>query len=76
MIIEFLDKRFVAGWRFKLRRLWTIRIALFWTALSAVAGVWGALVYELPTWLYMLLGVTMNVSLGIARLMKQPGVDE
>lgn len=66
----------LADWRFKLLHLWTIRVALFWIIVSAVAGIWSALVGVVPTWIYVTGGIAMNVSLGIARLLKQPGVDE
>lgn len=76
MLTEFLDKRLIADWRFKVRHLWTIRVALFWIVVSAIAGVWSALDGAIPTWLYVSGGILMNVSLGVARLAKQPGVDE
>ena len=66
----------IENWWFKAKHLWTIRIALVWIFLSAVAGVWSALVDTIPTWMYVSGGVLMNLSLGIARLTKQPGVDE
>ena len=71
-----LNMRLIDDWYSKLKRLWTIRVALFWVGLSALAGVWGALVGTIPTWVYVTGGVLMNVSLGVARLAKQPGVDE
>lgn len=71
-----LNMRLIEGWYDKLKRLWTIRIAVFWVGLSALAGVWGALVGTIPNWVYVTGGILMNVSLGIARLLKQPGVDE
>ena len=73
---EWLDNHMIADWRFKVRHLLTIRVALFWIVVSALAGVWSALDGAIPTWLYVTGGILMNVSLGVARMTKQPGVDE
>ena len=72
----YLNKHLITNWDDKIKHLWTIRVALFWVAVSAMAGVWSALVDTIPTWLYVSGGIIMNLSLGVARLAKQPGVDE
>lgn len=72
----YLDKHLITAWDYKLKHLWSIRVALFWIVVSAVAGIWSALVDTIPTWAYVSGGILMNLSLGLARLTKQPGVDE
>ena len=69
------NQRLVQDWHHKLLHLWTIRLALFWIVVSSLVGVWGALENVVPTSVYVGLGFAMNLSLGIARLLKQPGVD-
>ena len=75
-ILGWLDEHCIASWRVKITQLWTIRVALFWIILSAIATIWSALTEVMPLWVYAVLGILMNVTLGIARIAKQPGVDE
>ena len=77
----FLDQHLIEDWRFKLTRLWTLRVALFWAALSAFAAVYpffGGLVPQAfwPMFLFALSNVFLCVVIMIARMAKQKGVDE
>ena len=56
-------------------RLWSIRAALFWGALSGLVAVWAAFQDVMPLWAFAGLSVGMNASIAIARVLKQPGLD-
>ena len=51
---HYLDKHLILDWDTKIKQLWTIRVALFWIVVSAITGIWGALVDTIPTWIYVL----------------------
>jgi len=48
---------------------------VFWSALSGLWVLWPAFVERLPLWFYAVGGIAMSVALGIARVLKQPGLD-
>jgi hypothetical protein len=76
----FLDRHLIEDWRFKLTRLWTMRVALFWAAFSALVGVYpwlGGIVPQTP-WallIFALINIILCVILVVARMTRQPGVD-
>ncbi len=79
--MSWLDDKLIEDWRFKITRLWSMRLALFWATISAIAGVYPWLGGLLPgTTKAMVLFAIGNIVLCsvlvIARMTKQPGVDE
>ena len=71
--------RLVPGWRQKLTKWWSMRVAIagvvFWCAVSGLYLVWPAFAVAIPLWAYAVGGIVMSVALGIARVLKQPGLD-
>lgn len=74
--LKSLDPHLVYDWRTKLFSLWTIRIAVFWGAVSGLAAAWPAFAGTMPLWAFASASVVMCVALVVARLRKQPGVFE
>jgi hypothetical protein len=66
----------IDDWRAQVRRLWSIRIALFWGGLSGLIAVWSAFSEVIPLWLYASVGVIANVAIVGARVTKQPGATD
>jgi hypothetical protein len=66
---------FHENWELILKQSWAIRVALFWGAVSGLIAVWSAFEDVLPLSIYASLGVLMNASITVARLLKQPGTD-
>lgn len=66
----------IDNWRDILRRAWSIRLAVFWGAVSGVAAAWPALDEVVPTRLFVAGSVVFSVALVVARLTKQPGMDD
>lgn len=66
----------IDDWYMEAKRLWSIRIGLFWGAVQGLLLIWTALVDVLPLWVYVTVGVIANMSIVGARLLKQPGADE
>lgn len=60
-------------------RLWSVRVAaagvIFWAGLSGLYLVWPAFAGQIPLWFYAVGGVVMSIALGVARVLKQPGLD-
>jgi len=80
MTQSFLDRNLINDWRFKLTRLWTMRLALFWAAFSGFVGVFpwlGGIFPQTPWWLIAYAGANMLLCavLVVARMTRQPGVD-
>ena len=61
----------IDGWRKELRRLWTIRLAVFWGAVHGLLAVWPALADVVSPGTLAIGGVVMSASLVAARLLKQ-----
>lgn len=70
----------IDDWHKAIYRLWSIRLAIagvvFWSALSGLWVLWPAFVEKLPLPFYAIGGVAMSVALGLARVLKQPGVEQ
>ena len=60
------------SWR-DISRLWSIRIAVFWGAVSGLFVVWPAFQDALPRPYFAVLSILMSVALVIARITKQTG---
>ena len=80
MTQSFLDRNLINDWRFKLTRLWTMRLALFWAAFAGFVGVYpwlGGIVPSTPVALALFAGgnIVLCMVLVAARMLKQPGVD-
>ena len=69
------DSRFHSNWRTILKESWAVRVALFWGAVSGLIAVWSAFQDVLPLSVYAALGVLMNASITVARVLKQPGAE-
>lgn len=70
------DQHFIEDWKFKIRRLWTIRIALFWGAVAGAYSAWPAFQSLLPAPAFAGVSIVMSMAIVGARVTKQPGVDE
>lgn len=72
--------RLIDNWRRDLGRLWSIRVALagvvFWGAVSGLWVLWPAFVDWLPLWFYAVGGIAMSIALAVARVLKQPGIEQ
>ena len=69
------DSHFHSNWRTILKESWAVRVALFWGAVSGLIAVWSAFQDVLPLSIYAALGVLMNASITVARVLKQPGAE-
>lgn len=67
--------RLIDDWRRELLRLWSIRVAVFWGAVSGLFVVWPELGSVIPLPWFAALSVVMSTALTIARLTKQPGAE-
>lgn len=70
-----LKDRFHDNWPTILKESWAVRVALFWGAVSGLIAVWSAFQDVLPLSIYAALGVLMNASITVARVLKQPGAE-
>lgn len=72
--------RLIDNCRTQLTRLWSLQVAalgvVFWGALSGLWVVWPAFVDWIPLWFYAVGGIAMSIALAIARVLKQPGVEQ
>lgn len=75
-VLAAAESRLVDDWRGEAKRLWSIRVALFWGAVSGLYGAWDAFQSVLPAPLFAAASVVMSVSLVGARLTKQTGGDD
>jgi len=48
---------------------------VFWSAMAGLWVIWPAFVEKIPLWAYAVGGIAMSVALGVARVLKQPGLD-
>lgn len=67
--------RLIDDWKSEVARLWSVRVAAFWSAVCGLLLVWPALASAIPLWAYALGGILICVSIGVARFLKQPGAD-
>jgi hypothetical protein len=75
-LIAAADRRFVAGWRSEIKRLWSIRVALLWGAVSGLYAAWPVFQDMLPAAVFAGFSIVMSAALVGARLTKQPGAEE
>lgn len=72
--------RLIDNWHRKAGQLWSMRVAIggviFWAAVAGLYLVWPAFAGVIPLWFYAVGGVLMSIALGVARLFKQPGLDQ
>lgn len=72
--------RLIDDWRRLWPRFWSMRVAIggvmFWAAVAGLYLVWPAFAGVIPLWFYAVGGVLMSIALGLARLFKQPGLDQ
>lgn len=57
------------------KRLWSMRVAMFWTAVGTVAVLWTGLAGSIPAPIFFGVGFAVIFSFGVARLLKQPGTE-
>lgn len=70
------EKHLIDDWKVEVQRLWSIRIALFWGAVSGLIAVWSSFSSVVPLWLFASLSVAMSAAMAAARMLKQPGANE
>jgi hypothetical protein len=76
----FLDRNLIDDWRWKITRLWTMKLALFWAAFAGLVGIYpwfGGIVPSTPVALtcYACGNIILCMVLVVARMTRQPGVD-
>lgn len=72
----YLDAHLIEDWRFKIKKLWTVRLTALFGLAYALASIWSGLSGSIPTWLFIVGGILSNGLVFVARVTKQPGVDE
>jgi hypothetical protein len=69
----------IDNWHRKIWRLHTMRVAIFgaafWSGVSGLSAVWPAFADKIPLWAYGVGGVVLSAALGVARVLKQPGLE-
>jgi hypothetical protein len=60
----------------KWHRLWSVRLSLFWAAVSGLAAAWPAAADKVPLSVYAGGMMVAFVVIAFARVTKQPGVAE
>ncbi len=73
-MIEWLDRHAAPEWR-GAHKLWEVRIAVFWAAVSGLYAAWPAFAGFLPPFEFALVSIGLAVALVVARLAHQPGAD-
>lgn len=66
----------IDNWRTELHRLWSMHVAVFWTAVGTVAALWIGLAGSIPSPIFFGVGFVVIFSFGVARLLKQPGTEQ
>lgn len=67
--------KLIDNWHREILRLWTMRVAIFWTAMGTVAALWVGLAGSIPAPIFFGVGFAVIFSFGVARLLKQPGTE-
>ena len=57
-------------------RLWSVRLALFWGCVSGLYGAWPAFQDVVPLPCFAGLSVALGGLIAVARVTRQPGLDE
>ena len=74
-----MEKWLIDDWVHALRKLWSVRVALFWSAVGAFIMVAPLVSDEaknvLGPWHFGGILFLAGVSFGVARALKQPGTD-
>lgn len=65
----------IDNWHREAIRLWSMRVAIFWTAVGTVAALWVGLAGSIPAPIFFGVGFLVIFSFGVARLLKQPGTE-
>ena len=73
-LVAWADAHLVANWR-QWHRLWSVRIAIFWTVIEAVYTAFPAFQDTMPPWVFLCACVFISLLLLFARLTHQPGLD-
>jgi hypothetical protein len=69
------NARMIDDWRSALKRLWSIRVALFWGAVSGLYAAWPSFQDVIPAPVFAAVSAIMSAAIVGARLTKQPGTD-
>ena len=79
-MVAWLDAHLIEGWRTEWRRLWSIRVAAFWSLVGALVALLPLVSDEakalLGPWSFAAIFVAAFVSWTLARYLKQPGTDD
>lgn len=79
-ITGWCDAHFIADWRTEWRRLWSIRVAAFWSFVGALVALLPLISDEakaiLGPWSFAAIFVAAFVSWTLARYLKQPGTSD
>ncbi len=68
--------RLIEGWRAEIKRLWSVRVAVFWGAIGGLLLCWPALADTIPTKAYVVGGMLIAATIAGARMLKQPGTEQ
>lgn len=60
----------------EISRLHSVRVAMFWGAVSGLIMIWPALADRIPVVWYAVGGVLISVAFTAARVLKQPGASD
>lgn len=71
-----IESALIDNWKDEIKRLWTVRVALFWGAVSGLFAVWSSFSSVIPLWLFASLSVVMSAAIAVARMLKQPGAGD
>lgn len=72
--IDALNARLIDDWRKLAPRMWTIRIAAFWGAISGLMAAWPSFAGQIPLWAYATGSVVIMSALAVARVTRQEGI--
>jgi hypothetical protein len=65
----------IENWWTEFKRLWSIRVGVFFCVLNAAMIGFAALVNTIDPWIYFVVNIVGWSAILIARLVKQPGAD-
>ena len=74
--IAAINARLLDDWKTVVVKAWSVRLALFWGALSGLYLAWPALSSFMPMQAYVAGSMVIAAAIGVARLTKQAGVSD
>lgn len=79
-ILSWCDRHLIDNWRTEWKRLWSIRLSIFWISVAGVVALTPMVSDEAKSLLgplpFAIIFFMAFVSVGVARYLKQPGAAE